>query len=369
MTLTNYWWLLIWTFTGGLALAYFSPKEKIMINGRIKERWWMFSAMLLALPYILWAGFRTDSYGDTYAYRAMFRDAPSSFSEIVSYVQVATKDQGFSALMALIKCIFGDSEVIFFLLIAFVQMLCLVYFYKKYSCNFWLSMFLFVAAGDYISWVHNGMRQFLAVTIVLVSLDFLIKKKYVVLILLIFLASTIHASALMMIPGVFIIQGKAWNKRSVLVLLAAMCAIIMIDRFTNIMETLLVDTQYSSAFAEVQMIGDDGTNPIRVLVYSVPTILSIIGLKWIRQEDDPVLNMAVNAGICASGIFCISIFSSGILIGRLPVYFYIISQGILLPWLVENLFTKDSKRIVMIILIVCYIGYFYYQMHLGMGLL
>lgn len=369
MTLTNFWWLLIWLFTGGVLIAFFSPKERIVINGRIKERWWIVSAMLLAFPYILWAGFRTDSYGDTYAYRSMFRAAPSNFSEIASYVQAATKDKGFSALMALIKCIFGNSEVIFFLLIAFIQILCIVYFYKKYSCNFWLSMFLFVATGDYVSWMHNGMRQFLAVTIVLVALDFFIRKKYVVLILLLLLASSIHASALLMIPGIFIIQGKAWNKRSVLVLLAAMCAILMIDRFTNIMETLLVDTQYSDAFAEMKMMGDDGTNPIRVLVYSVPTILSIIGIKWIRKADDPVINMAVNAGICASGIFCISIFSSGILVGRLPVYFYMISQGILLPWLVENLFTKNSTKIVMALVIICYVAYFYYQMHFSMGLL
>ena len=38
MTLTNFWWLLIWLFTGGILIAFFSPKEKIVINGRIKER-------------------------------------------------------------------------------------------------------------------------------------------------------------------------------------------------------------------------------------------------------------------------------------------------------------------------------------------
>ena len=158
MALTNFWWLLIWIFTGGLLLAYFLPKEKVMINGKVQERWWFFSAILLAFPYVLWAGFRTDSYGDTYAYRAMFQAAPSNFSEIVKYVQEATKDKGFSALMALLKCIFGNSEVVFFFLIALIQILCIVYFYKRYSCNFWLSMFLFVATGDYISWMHNDMR-------------------------------------------------------------------------------------------------------------------------------------------------------------------------------------------------------------------
>lgn len=369
MTLTNFWWLLIWLFTVGLLLIYLVPKERIIINGKIQERWKIFSCILLALPYALWAGFRPDSYGDTYAYRTMFRGAPSNFSEIVSYVQEATKDKGFSALMALIKCIIGNSDITFFIIIAFIQILCLVYFYRKYSCNFWLSMFLFIATGDYISWMHNGMRQFLAVTIILVALDFKIRKKYIGFILLLLLALTIHASSLIMIPGIFIIQGKAWNKKTILALLAATCAILLMNHFTNIIETLLVDTQYSEAFTEVKMMGDNGTNPIRVLVYSVPTFLSIIGLKWIQKEDDSVLNMAVNAGICSTAVFGISVFSSGILIGRLPVYFYIISQGILLPWLVENLFTTKSKKVVMMFLIIFYIAYFYYQMHFGLGLL
>ena len=369
MTLTNYWWLLIWMFTGGLFLACFIPKQNQNMGGEIKKCWLLIPSILLIMPYVIWAGLRTDNWGDTYAYREMFEEAPASLSGLVSYIVNAEKDQGFSALVVLIKTLFGNSDVIFFAIIALIQFLCLIYVYRKYSCNLWLSIFIFVASTDYMSWIHNGMRQFLAVCITTVAIMLSLKKKYVWTIILILIASSIHASALIMLPGIFIIQGKAWNKKTIFALLASLIIILMIDRFTDFLEFLLADTQYSDAVSTWEQEGDDGTSPVRVLVYAMPVILSLIGLKYIRKADNPAINLSVNAGICAVGIFAISIFSSGIFIGRLPVYFYLMSQGILLPWLIENIFTEGSKRIVLFATIICYIIYFYYQMHIAWGLI
>lgn len=369
MTLSNYWWLLIWLFTGGLLLAYFAPKEKRIVNGRLQGCWWRVSAIALVIPYIIWAGFRSDNWGDTFAYRQMFSEAPSSLSGLASYVESADKDKGFSALIVLIKSVFENSDVAFFAIIAIIQFICLLYIYRKYSCNLWLSVFIFIASTDYMSWMHNGIRQFLAVCITTVAITFSVKKKYVWAIVLIFIATTIHASALIMLPGIFIIQGKAWNKKTLFALIIAMIAILMIDRFTNLLEGLLADTQYSNAISTWIQEGDDGTSPIRVLVYAIPLIISLFGLRYIWEIDDPIVNLSVNAGICAIGIFAISVFSSGIFIGRLPVYFYVLSQGVLLPWEIDNIFTERSKRLILFMTIACYILYFYYQMHITWGII
>ena len=64
MTLTNYWWLLIWLFTGGLALAAYFPKHREMVCGKIETRWGVVPAVLMAVPYIVWAGYRSDAFGD-----------------------------------------------------------------------------------------------------------------------------------------------------------------------------------------------------------------------------------------------------------------------------------------------------------------
>ena len=65
MQLTNYWWLLIWAVIGGFIINRYMPKETIIIAGKKEERWRMGPAIAFMVPYIIWAGFRNDSYGDS----------------------------------------------------------------------------------------------------------------------------------------------------------------------------------------------------------------------------------------------------------------------------------------------------------------
>lgn len=65
MTLTNYWWLLIWMFTGAAFLAVFMPKREEIVLGKKEMRWTPLAAVLAVLPYIIWAGFRGDNFGDS----------------------------------------------------------------------------------------------------------------------------------------------------------------------------------------------------------------------------------------------------------------------------------------------------------------
>ena len=38
MTLTNYWWLLIWVFVGGLILSVYIPKYHEVVLGKMETR-------------------------------------------------------------------------------------------------------------------------------------------------------------------------------------------------------------------------------------------------------------------------------------------------------------------------------------------
>ncbi|MCI5650518.1 MAG: EpsG family protein [Fusicatenibacter sp.] len=319
MTLTNYWWLLIWLFTGGLILAMAFPKQQEMILGKQEVRWTPLAALLLVLPYVVWAGFRKN-FGDTPAYSRMYDLVPNTLRQIPEYLSVNTKDKGFSVLLTLFKMLFGDSKWIFFLIIAIFQMLCLVIIYRKYSEDYWISIFLFIASSDYLSWMHNGIRQFIAATAIFACFGLIIKKKYVPAICIILLASTIHASALMMIPVIFIVQGRALNRRSILVIVCAIIGIVFVDQLTPVLNDVLVDTQYSDLVTNELWSNDNGTNVIRVLVYSIPALLSIIGKKYIIAENNPVINICVNCSLITAGIYAVSSVSSGIYIGRLPIY-------------------------------------------------
>ncbi|HBI92115.1 MAG TPA: hypothetical protein DDY58_06590, partial [Terrisporobacter glycolicus] len=92
MELTNYWWLLIWIFIGGGIFAIALPKKQEVILGQNVVRWNIVPAVVVMLPYAIWAGFR-GNFVDTNAYRKMFFEAPSSLKGIVDYVAVSTKDK------------------------------------------------------------------------------------------------------------------------------------------------------------------------------------------------------------------------------------------------------------------------------------
>ena len=366
MTLTNYWWLLIWLFTVGAFLHIFTQKETVVVAGKKEERWSWYAAIALAVPYVIWATFRTNYFGDTALYRRTFKEAPNMISQIGTYLTEHTKDQGFSALMIIIKSILGNSDVLFFLLIAAFQMFAIVYVYKKYSSNYWISMFLFIVSTDYLSWMHNGMRQFLAVTMIFACFGLMVKKKYIPLICMILLASTIHGTALMMLPIVFIIQGKAWNKKTLLFAIAIVVAIAYIDVFTPFLDEMLAETQYSDLVTNEIWTNDDGTNILRVLVYSVPAILSFFGKKYVDAADNPIINLCVNCSIITMALYFLASVSSGIYIGRLPIYTTL--QGyIAVPWLIDHMFTKRSAQIIYMGMIGAFLLFFYYQMHFTWG--
>lgn len=369
MTLTNYWWLLIWLFIGGGTLAIFGSKRQELVLGKTEVRWGKLSAFILILPYIIWAAFRPNSFGDTGVYQQSFRECVSSLGEIGAYLTGITKDKGFYFLMAVEKSIFGENDRLYFFLLAALQLLIVMWMCRKYSEDYWFSIFLFVASTDYLSWTFNGIRQFTAVVLIYAATPLILKKKYIPSVLIILLASTMHQSALLMIPVIFIIQGKAWNKKTILCIFGALAALVFVDQFTNIMDSMLSETQYVNVVSDYQSWNDDGTNPLRVLVYSVPMILSLIGLKYIREENDPVINLSVGASAITCGIYMISMVTSGIFLGRLPIYTSLWSQCILLPWEINHMFTEKSAQLVKLIAVICYCAFFYYQMHFTWGII
>ena len=367
MTLTNYWWLLIWLCAGGAVLNTMQKRQEI-INGKPAARWDVLPAVLLVVPYIIWTGFRPSSFGDTGAYRASFLNLSTSLSVIPALFTGDVKDPGYTVLQILLKILIGNRDILFFLIIAAFQMLCIALTYRKFTSHYWVCIFLFIVSTDYLSWMFNGMRQFIAAAAIFACFGWMLEKKYVPLILTILLVSSIHGSALLMLPIVFVVQGKAWNFKTILALITTAVVMVYIDQFTPILDYLLQNTQYDDMITNEIWTGDDGTNLIRVLVYSVPALLSLFGLRYVREADDPVINLSVNCSIVTMALYLVASVSSGIYVGRLPIYTTL--QGyIALPWLINAIFERRSAKLVSGMMIVLYLMFFYYQMHVTWELL
>lgn len=333
---------------------------------QIRYSWFPF--FVITIPMIILSGTRIINmldFGDTSAYLNAFNESTTSISELVSGFNENTKDRGFLVFTAIVKSLIGSREILYFLLIASICILCVMITYKKYSTNFLVSTFLFIASGDYLQWTFNGIRQFIPVAILFACIGLILKKKYVPLIVIILLLSTIHATALLMLPMIFIVQGKAWNKKTFFLTIVIILSITFVDQFTDLITNFMENTQYSGEVE--QYLNTEGTSIQRILVYSIPALLSMIFKKYIDEANDPVINLSSNMCLISALSYILSGFTSGLFLGRIPIYFSLYSY-ILIPWIIEKVFTDKSVKIVYIAMVCFYILYYYYQVHVIWGL-
>lgn len=330
--------------------------EKVLDKDVQRMQVWF--AVLAFAPIIYFASTR-GYFADTSAYITNFLEAPDSFSELPQYYQELQKDKGYYILAAIIHIIFKDNYVPYLFIIASIQGVSLIAIFRKYSTNYLFSILLFVLSTDYISWMYNGMRQFTAVTLIFAATALMLRKRYASIILVVLFASLFHQSALLMIPFIFLSYGKAWNKKTIFFIIVALIAVFFVDSFTDILDSSLQDTQYKNVVSDYTSWEDDGTNPLRVLVYSVPAIISFFCRKYIRESDDTVINFCTNMSIISTGIYLVSMVTSGIFIGRIPIYCSLYSY-ILLPWEIQTLFSKNSKQLIYFLTIAFYSLFYWY---------
>ena len=360
--MSNYYLIFVWIGIFALAEWFVQMQRIEYVEGAKVQRMQPLWAAVLVFPLVLWTAVR-GYVADTGMYMQMFRKMPFGLAAIPEYMAGVDKDEGFYLVSAVIKALVTENVNVYFFIVGAFQAFLLFRIYRKYSGRYIISFFLFIASTDFVSWMFNGMRQFVAVTITLLAFEFILEKKYVKAILVILFASLFHQSALIVIPFIFIVQGKAWNKRTMLFLVLSLIAVAYVDRFTDILDQMLQETQYKNVVSDWNEWSDDGTNLLRVLVYSVPTIVSLVGLRYIRAEDSRLINVCTNMSIISTGLYIISMFTSGIFIGRLPIYFSLYNY-ILLPWQIDHIFEEKSAKLVYAAMIGAYLVFYLLQVRM-----
>lgn len=356
---TSYWLLVIWWFGAGIILRAM-PKKEVLVCGQRRRLWHWVTVVMMVLPYILWTGYRSF-VGDTGAYARHFLNSTASLGELRQTI-ISSEDWGFYSLMIVLKMLGVQTYWAYFLIMAAIQLWCMTYIFRRYSTSFWISFFMFIASTDYISWMQNGMRQFTAVCITFAAFELLVRKKYIWFTVVILFASTFHASALLMLPFAYVMNGSALNRKSFLMIGVVALMIPLMDSLTPILESMLADTQYGDVIGGEIWLNDDGTNMIRVLVYSVPALLSLLGFRYILNSRDRAANLCINASMITMAVYLVSAVTSGIYIGRIPIY-TTLHGYLVMPWLIDQIFEKMTAILIKLLLVLFYLAFFVYQMN------
>lgn len=365
--MTVYWFMMAWVILFGI-LAQVTSK-RVCVGEYLGEevyeaRVHLFMAVVTFAVIVFFAGMRSR-VGDTVAYIQMFNDYPLFFNSHDVVFAEGAREPGFRLFSIIIKTFISDNFNVWLSIIAIISGICVMFPLYKYSCNFGISAFLFMASCQF-TWMFNGMRQFLVAAIIFSCTGLILKNKTLLYIIIVCILSTIHKSAFILIPMYFVAQGEPWNKRTLLFIGCIVLAMLFTSKFTNLLTDVVEQTDYATSVEEFRNT-DDGTSIIRILVESIPIILAFIYRNRIKGKLTPIVKLSINMSLIASGLYVISkIASSGILLGRLPIYFSMYNL-ILLPWLLRNIFDKKEKDLVYYIMIICYFFFFYYQMEIAWG--
>lgn len=355
-----YGYIFIWLIVAEVILNRVNIYSVQYVDGGLARRWHWLNASILFFP-IFWLASMGPAINDIPTYLALYKAIPLEVSDFFKYLVTMESGYGFAIMEWLIKTIFGNNLVAFRIIIALIHSIPLVLVFRRYSEDYWITIYLFVASATHIGWMMNGLRQFIAVVMILSVLPLMIKKKHIPVIIVVLVASTIHISALFMLPIVFIVQGSAGNKKTLGFIILAIVAMFILSKNPTLADIFLEGTEYEGALTEMQRMADDGVNPIRVLVSIVPVFLAFVQRKHIEREENKVIHICVNMSVITVGLNLVAMVTSGILMGRMAIYTSLYSF-IIMPYLIRNAFTKDSQKLVNILMIVLYFIYYCFEM-------
>lgn len=354
-----YWSMLLFTVVIGI-FCYGTPKKRVLVDGQQIYRVKMGFVFVIVGYIVFFAGFR-DKVLDTGTYIATFDALPSEFEGLFSYLNSIDGDQGFYFLAGLFKMFISNEHYAWLFFLAAISCICIFRTLYKYSVDFPLAAYLFIATTTF-SWLMNGTRQFLVASILFGFVDWLIEGKKFRYAFLALLLATIHSSAVFVAFIVlFISSEEIFGKKMLFFMILTIIGTYYSESLFSFLGTISESMNY-----EETMTLAGGSNIIRLLEALIPVLIVLVNYKNVKNIAPRFIKVAINMSLVGACFYFASTFTNGILVGRMPIYFTIYNLY-LLPWAIRNCFTKESRKIVWILCVVCYLAYFYYQMCIAWG--
>lgn len=287
---------------------------------------------------IIVSGYRDLSYiyGDEYTYRIIFDEINNG------KLNSAENEIGFLGLNYIIGLFTNDSQWLIMVCAVITNILILKALYK-YSKYFNFSLFLYIVFGGYFA-SFNIMRQFLAIAILFYyGIDFILNKKIYKYIVCVLIASSIHFSAIILLPMYWLVNVK--NKRRLYICTFLITSVSFLA-FNSLFKSLSGFDRISGYYNNYSNM-NVGVNIFRILVISIPIILMGLNYKTMKKNNDK-FEILYYFGFIS---MIIMIFSSKYLyFSRLYNYFGIINL-LLIP---EYIYSVKSQKNRIILLILVY---------------
>ena len=303
------------------------------------------SALLIAavIPLIFTAGFRYEVGADFNAYYK----ADEVFGGHVWEKIKTLNEPGISILVEIIN-LFSNDGAAYIFTFSFLTIVPTTYILLRRSNNYTVILLLYVFCGCWHG-IFNGVRQYLAATVIMFGYRYIQEKKFVKYATTVLIAYCFHSSAIIMIVPYFVMRGKI-NFRNI---------------FLLALGTLLVSSNYEAIFSFIGALKDKdvsvGTyattsvNILRVLANCAPAVLAVA--LYIKKDPTPEQTFYIN-GLIVNAAAMIAASNSTYL-ARISIYTTLfIPAG--LPKLIR-MEDKIMEKVLWVIIIALFAVFWYYE--------
>lgn len=351
-----YWTILAWTAFVGLTWKKWFIVKTGIENGERYVRPTFASLFCSLIPLIFVIGMRTSG-ADTGTYIQAFNGMEPTFYNMF-HLNVP-KDKWFYMFAIFIKILFGNVNV-WLTILATMQTAFICYTLCRYSVMPGVSIFLFIASTEF-SYMFNGMRQFVAVTICFAAFRLLEKKKYFWYIVVVIIAAQFHGTAYVALIAVVAALIKPWSKLMYLSIAGFIVAMIFLNPILSGMQIFFEDTVYESNLSE--LITMEGVNMLRAVVSVIPCIIA-----WIFRNNKKLWNerkwqISINLSFMNAAFWIAASIVGGNLMARFAEYFTIY-QLLTYPALFKYCFKGNQRVVVIVAFSLMYIVWFWYEMQM-----
>ena len=330
-------------------LSHYRSVRTADLRGYVRKE--LFFFVFLVIVMVFFVGLRTR-YNDTTAYTHAYNLIQGELSELQNYSRELGDNPGFNLINWLLVRL-GFSAQSFLMFYAAVTIAIYLWFIRQYSCNFLLSVFLFITMGCY-TFTLAAIKQCVAVAIALLGVHQYLRGHKIRFVVGVLVAALFHPYALMFLL-VPLLCFRPWSGGTYLMLVLFVAAGFLLQYLVGpiIDVTTLLGEEFTT-----ESFTSDGINPFRLAVVTAPVLVSFVVQRSIAQRNDRVNHLMMNLSTLNAAIMFVGLFGTANYFGRLANYF-LIFQTISLPWLITH-FDKRSRQAMNGIVTVCYLAYFYY---------
>lgn len=322
--------------------------NELGIRAYVKKENFFFGILLISM--CLFIGLRIWC-NDTGTYRDIYIYLTSSTGSIFKNIDWAlASSPGFQLVNTILKHLHFSSQS-YLMFYSIVTNSIYLWFLRKHSTDFWLSIFLFWTMGVY-TFTAAAMRQCIAIAIALIGIDRLIKDNKKSFVFWVLLATTFHAYAFVFLVAPFL-NFKPWSKKTGYLFIGAFFVGVFLESLLG--TVLSVADMLGKDYSQSEFSGE-GVNVFRLLVIWAPIILSVFVQKTMVKSEDNTNNLFLNLSSLNAAVMFIALFGTANYFARLANYF-LIFQTLALPWMLSY-FDKKSQMALRLIIIGCYMLYF-----------